>query len=280
MGLSLNQISASLPAALLLLWGLALLITVIGFHRVVYFVSTGYAFSITAMAVLTTLLLRQSLTWASLLQNLLLIVWGLRLGIYLVRREFQPSYRKELQSVHERGAGLTGGRKVLVWVGVSLLYVAMFSPSLFGLTMVPVAPPALTLITQALGALLMIGGLALEALADKQKSAFKARQPGRFCNTGLYRRVRCPNYLGEITFWLGNWVMGLTFYLSPTMWLMSLIGFVCIVLIMIGSTKRLERAQNQRYGQQPDFQAYSHTVPILFPFVPIYTLQNVRVYLE
>jgi steroid 5-alpha reductase family enzyme len=165
-------------------------------------------------------------------------------------------------------------------VGVSLLYVAMFSPSLFGLTLVPVAPPALTLITQALGASLMIGGLVLEALADKQKSAFKAEQPGRFCNTGLYRRVRCPNYLGEITFWLGNWVMGLTFYLSPLMWLMSLIGFVCIVLIMIGSTKRLERAQNQRYGQQPDFQAYSHTVPILFPFVPIYTLQNVRVYLE
>ena len=61
---SLTQNAVTLPAALLLLWGLALLITVVGFYRVVYFVSTGYAFSITAMAVLTTLLLRQSLTWA------------------------------------------------------------------------------------------------------------------------------------------------------------------------------------------------------------------------
>ncbi len=91
---SLTQNAVTLPTALLLLWGLALLITAVGFYRVVYFVSTGYAFSIMAMAVLTTLLLRQSLTWAALLQNLLLIVWGLRLGISLIRREFQPSYRK------------------------------------------------------------------------------------------------------------------------------------------------------------------------------------------
>jgi hypothetical protein len=49
---------------------------------------------------------------------------------------------------------------------------------------------------------------------------------------------------------------------------------------MMGSTKRLERAQYDRYGQAPEYQKYIQTVPVLFPFIPIYTLKNIRVYLE
>ena len=49
---------------------------------------------------------------------------------------------------------------------------------------------------------------------------------------------------------------------------------------MMGSTKRLEKQQDGRYGQQPAYQEYVRSVPVLFPFVPIYSLKNVRVYLE
>jgi hypothetical protein len=58
------------------------------------------------------------------------------------------------------------------------------------------------------------------------------------------------------------------------------VGTVCIVLIMMGSAKRLERSQAERYGNLPAYNEYIRTVPVLFPFVPIYTLRNVRVYLE
>ena len=60
----------------------------------------------------------------------------------------------------------------------------------------------------------------------------------------------------------------------------ALIGLVCIVLIMMGSTKRLEKQQDGRYGEQLAYQKYAQSVPVLFPFVPIYSLKNVRVYLE
>ena len=83
----------NLNAILALLLGLALLISSLGFVRVVYFVSIGYAFSIVAMAIVTPILLRQNLTWTATAQNLLLSLWGLRLGIYLVRRESATSYR-------------------------------------------------------------------------------------------------------------------------------------------------------------------------------------------
>jgi steroid 5-alpha reductase family enzyme len=74
--------------------------------------------------------------------------------------------------------------------------------------------------------------------------------------------------------------MGIVFYDSLLKWIVSLIGIICIVLIMMGSTKRLEHAQDERYGRQPEYQKYVRAVPVLFPFVPVYTLKNIRVYLE
>jgi steroid 5-alpha reductase family enzyme len=97
---------------------------------------------------------------------------------------------------------------------------------------------------------------------------------------GLYQWVRCPNYLGEIIFWLGNWVAAFGAYTSWLRWGVSLIGLTCIILIMMGSTKRLEQKQKNRYGSLPEFQEYIESVPVLFPFVPVYSLERIRVYLE
>ena len=265
---------------MLLLFGLALVISSIGFYRVVYFISIGYAFSIVAMGIITPVRHLESLTWPLALQNIFLVLWGIRLGVYLVQREVRESYRKELKNIHQRTAGMSWMIKVLIWVSVSLLYVLMFSPSLFGLIALPGSSSRIYDLTQIAGLLLMGGGLVLEALSDKQKSDFKAKFPEKYCNVGLYRWVRCPNYLGEIIFWLGNWVMGIMIYDTPLRWVAGLIGIVCIVLIMMGSTKRLENTQDERYGDQPEYQNYIRTVPVLFPFVPVYSLKNVRVYLE
>jgi steroid 5-alpha reductase family enzyme len=276
----LLQESATIPNLTPWLFGLALLISASGFYRTVYFVSIGYAFSIAAMAVTTLLVFRRDLTWFNLLQNVFLAVYGLRLGTYLLRREAKSSFSKERESITQRTANLTFGRKIPMWIGVSLLYVLMFSPSLFSLTGTPRVPAPAATVLQLLGLALMFGGLGVEALADAQKSNFKAQNPRQYCDVGLYRWVRCPNYLGEIMLWLGNWVLGFVFYTSVLQWIASLAGLVCIVLIMMGSTKRLEQAQDERYGAQPAYQAYTRTVPVLFPFVPIYSLKRVRVFLE
>ena len=278
-GLLRDQL-VSIPSETIMLFGVALLMSGRGFYQTVHFISTGYGFSIAGMALLSMFIFRQNLAWYSLLHLMLLATYGLRLGIYLVRREFQPSYRKELKSVQERSSGISFMQNVLIWIGVSILYVLMFSPALFSLVNPPMRLSPLAVISQVVGLLFMTGGLAIETLADQQKSAFKAKFPNQFCNIGLYGWVRCPNYLGEILFWIGNWVMGLIFYTSILRWIAGLVGLICIVLIMIGSTKRLERAQFDRYDLLPEYQKYIQTVPVLFPFVPVYTLKNVRVYLE
>ena len=269
----------SIPSLIFVLLGAALLVSSIGFYRTVLFISVGYAFSITAMTVITVIAYNSSLTLVSILQNLLLFLWSVRLGVYLIRREVLPSFSGQKQRNAEQSARATRKVQFAIWISVSLLYVAMFSPSLFLLAS-PVDATPIAKIVQLVGLVIMAGGLILEAAADQQKSNFKAKFPKSFCNVGFYRWMRCPNYLGEILFWVGNWVITVPFYTSALQWVLSFIGLVCIVLIMLGSTKRLESSQQERYGTLPEFQTYISTVPVLLPFVPVYTLKNIRVYLE
>jgi len=259
-----------------LLIGLSLLVTALGFRNQVHFVSVGYAFTIVVLALAVLILFATNLTGFSFLHNALLILWGLRLGLFLLRRERAPSYQNAKDAVQQSYGKARLPVKFAIWISVSVLYVLMFSPSLFNSTRaVDNSLPAL--VWQGLGLLVMLVGLGLEILADQQKSAHKLKNPDGFCDTGLYGWVRCPNYLGEIVFWSGSWMMGIPFFLTPLGWIAGLAGQICILLIMVGSTKRLEGNQLKRYGHLEAYQAYIRRVPILLPFLPIYTLKNVRV---
>jgi len=97
--------------------------------------------------------------------------------------------------------------------------------------------------------------------------------------TGVFSWVRYPNYLGEMLFWLGNFIACLPVRAGWGSWLLAAIGLVCIELIMLGSTRRLELKQAQRYGSDPQFEQYIQTTPVLFPFVPLYSVKRLRVYL-
>ena len=61
--------------------------------------------------------------------------------------------------------------------------------------------------------------------------------------------------------------------------MVSAIGLVSIQLIMVGSTRRLELKQDARYGDREDYRTYVHTVPVLFPFVHVFSLKNAKLYL-
>ncbi len=262
------------------LFGLTLLITALGFWRLTYFVSVGYAFSIVGMALVVVLIFHQREGVMPLMHNLLLVLWGVRLGVFLFQRERQSSFQRTARTVKEQYGGVSLPRKFAIWLGVSVLYLLMFLPGLYQSAGFSIRTSAWAILTQAAGLLLMVAGIIIEGLADHQKSAFKRHAPQAFCNVGLYGWVRCPNYLGEILFWVGNWTMGILFYSTPVRWVASLVGLVCLVLVMLGSTRRLERSQARRYGDLPAYQAYVQRVPVLFPFVPVYTLQHIRVYLE
>ena len=63
-----------------------------------------------------------------------------------------------------------------------------------------------------LGALILLAGIAGEALADAQLKAFRAdpANKGRVCDVGLWRWSRHPNYFFEWFGWLAYPVIGIS----------------------------------------------------------------------
>ena len=161
------------------------------------------------------------------------------------------------------------GVKVAVWLSVVALYVCQVSPVFYRLDNAAAGGELWAYV----GAGIMLLALILESVADHEKSAAKKLRPDRFCDTGLYRMVRCPNYFAEILFWTGCIVSGIG-ALTGWQWAVAAVGYLCIVYIMFGGARRLEIRQNKRYGADSAYQAYVARVPIIIPLIPLYTVEK------
>lgn len=189
-------------------------------------------------------------------------------------REKNPAYAKELAAVEVRTANVKREQKGAIWLGVAVLYTLLTWPA--WLAAAAQAQDAST-VSVPLGVLVMAAGLGVEAVADWQKSSFKAAQPQRYCDIGLYQLVRYPNYFGEIVFWFGVFLAGISAYVGILTWILALVALIYIVLLMVGAARNLEIKQDERYGGEDAYQNYVKTVPVLFPRVPLYTLRNIKI---
>jgi len=257
-----------------LAFAVCLLVAAPGFRRVYYFVSLCYAGAIATQSMVFALVFYDTVGGWVALELLLLFGYGVRLGWFLAIRERNPAYAKELALAERRTSDLKLWLKIAIWLAVCLLFTLLFLPALLTLSLQaqgvwPVSTP--------LGVMIMAVGLAVESLADWQKYQYKAQHPSHYCDTGLYRAMRCPNYFGEMLFWFGVWFAGLSAYGSGWAWALSALGLLYIEALMTAAASGLERKQDERYGDRADYQDYVRTVPILFPWVPLYTLRKLRI---
>ena len=258
------------PLSFWLMLGICLLVSAIGFKNYVWFISLGYGFSIAGEGLLMLLLFSRELTAGTLLCCLLLIAYGLRLGGYLAIRERRSaSYMKKMEGEIKDGKTIPFGVKVSIWITCAGLYVTQAVPVFYRLS----NGTGSDLFTW-IGSAVMAFGLIFESAADLQKNAAKNKNPRRFVDTGLYRIVRCPNYLGEMLFWTGVLISGFGALTGIGQWIMALIGYVGIIYVMFSGARRLEIRQNKNYGNDPEYQQYVKTVPILLPFIPLHTLEK------
>ena len=258
-----------LPFHFWLLFGICMLVSAIGFKNYVWFISLGYGFSIAAEGLAMLILYSKSLTLGTILCCVLFILYGLRLGGYLAIRELgSSSYKKNMKGEIKEGSTVPFGVKIAIWVTCALLYVTQISGVFYRMHNA-VQDNALVFV----GAAIMLLGVSLETAADIQKNNAKKINPRRFVDTGLYRIVRCPNYLGEMIFWTGVLIAGIG-AVSGWQWIVVAIGYIGIIFVMFSGARRLEIRQDKNYGNDPEYQKYVTTVPILLPFIPLYSVKK------
>ena len=258
-----------LPLNFWILFGICMLVSSIGFKNYVWFISLGYGFSIAAQGVAMLIMYGQGLTLGTIITCVLFILYGLRLGGYLAIREFGGSaYKKNMKGEIKDGKTVPFGVKVAIWTTCAVLYVTQVSGVFYRLL-----NAAQDNVFVFIGAAVMLMGVSLETAADIQKNNAKKINPRRFVDTGLYRIVRCPNYLGEMIFWTGVLLSGIG-AVSGWQWLVVVIGYIGIIFVMFSGARRLEIRQNKNYGKDPEYQKYVKTVPILLPFIPLYSVEK------
>ena len=230
------------PISLLWLFVAAMVISSIGFKNYVWFISLGYGFSIAGEGILMLILYGKTLQVDTVLCCALFVLYGLRLGGYLAIREAKSSsYKKNMTGEIKDGKTIPFGVKIAIWITCAALYVTQVSAVLYRLE-----NNSETNVWAYVGAAVMALGLVLETAADIQKNNAKKINPRRFVDTGLYRLVRCPNYLGEILMW---WGIGLSAFFAMDKNPVMLLGaFANTLLFLFISIPLAEGHQSRKEG--------------------------------
>lgn len=245
----------------------------VGFKRMLWFITVGYGLGIFtgALANLGIGIGISSLHWVFLLQSVIFIIYGLRLGLFLLLRETKnAAYRKYIGADKKEEKKTPVFVSIFMWIYCAFFYAGEISPVFFRMMNGDYDSVVLPLI----GCIISACGLFIEALADRQKSAQKAENPKMVATKGLYKYVRCANYFGEILMWTGVFVGGLDTFATTGQWIYAVISYVMIVFIMVDGAKRTEARQTKSYGSLPEYREYAAKTPVILPFLPIYHLNK------
>ena len=63
---------------------------------------------------------------------------------------------------------------------------------------------------------------------------------------------------------------------SVGQWILAAVGYVGIIFVLFSGARRLELRQNKNYGEDPEYLAYVKRVPILLPFIPLYSVAKYK----
>lgn len=168
----------------------AALITTAGFYKFVYFLSTGYAFSIVGLSLAMIIGFWPTLTFLALILLLFIALYATRLGIFLVIREYKSgAYRVVFDEASSGYANIPFFVKIIIWIFCSVLYVMQVSPVFFRLHK---KLQDFYVGWLCAGILLVAGGLLIQAIADKQKNRAKKENPKMFCNVDFLKQCVVP----------------------------------------------------------------------------------------
>jgi steroid 5-alpha reductase family enzyme len=186
-------------------------------------------------------------------------VWGMRLSVYLTRRNWGrgEDYRyAEMRARH-------GAR----FPFVSLFTVFLLQAVLLWLIAFPLLvagrAPAADLPLLILGTVVWAIGFVVEVTADAQLARFRAQSSSRGpLDRGLWRYSRHPNYFGEAVLWWGIWLVAAA---SAGAWTVFSPVLITFLLVRVSGVALLEKRLRT---SRPGWEEYAARTSAFVPRPP------------
>lgn len=197
-----------------------------------------------------------------LLITTLITLWGLRLSLFLMWRNWghgEDRRYRAMRTYHGDRFWYTSLGTVFLLQGVVLWFVSL--PIQVVIALDRAAPLGWL---DAVGACIWTVGFYFEAVGDWQLSAFQAdpTNAGRVMDRGLWRLTRHPNYFGDFCVWWGIYLIATAGGAGSTIGSPILMSFL---LMRVSGVTLLEASITER---RPEYAAYRSRTNAFFPGPP------------
>ena len=207
-----------------------------------------------------TVMRAQALTPRAIVILVLTALWAERLGSHLLHRWRNFAHEDRRYTEMRAGGGFWWKSLFRVfWLQAAILWIVSWP--LQAAIRHGESPLGLF---DYLGALAALGGILIEAIADRQLTRFKNDPANRerVLDTGLWAWSRHPNYFGNATMWWGFWLIALS---AGAWWTVFAPVLMTFFLLRVSGVSLLERDIAER---RPDYVDYIRRTSTFIPWPP------------
>ncbi len=189
---------------------------------------------------------------------IMIILWSLRLGIFLFIRIKKIKKDRRFDGIRENFF-----RFFQFWLlqGITV-WVILLPPLIFFSSEIKVS------LLSWLGLAIWFIGLTIETISDLQKYQFnKHNKEDKWISTGLWKYSRHPNYFGEILCWIGVYLFTFSSLTSiQKIFALNSPIFITILLLFVTGIPKLENYANKKWGKLKEYKEYKRKTSILIPW--------------
>jgi steroid 5-alpha reductase family enzyme len=196
-----------------------------------------------------------------LLLMVLTTIWGLRLSLYILYRNWGKSEDFRYQVWRKEAGAAWWWRSffkvfllqgILMWIISAPLLAAQFRS----------APDRLTVL-DFIGAAVWVIGFFFEAVGDLQLAIFKANpaNKGKVMDRGVWRLTRHPNYFGDSAQWWGYYLIAAS---AGGWWTVFSPVIMTLFLLRVSGVTLLEKTLESR----PGYKEYIESTSAFIPWFP------------
>lgn len=204
---------------------------------------------------MVTLWLSEDFSFPKIIGSLMVIVWSLRLGVYLTYRIMIWGEDNRFDTMRANFWKFLGfWIYQILWVFLTSLPLTYFNS---------LDSSAEISVIASVGILMFAIGFIIETWADYTKFNHK-RYGEKWCTAGLWKYSRHPNYFGNILLWFGIFVFCYTN--GSPLW--TIIGplWTTFLLVFVSGLPFVEASADAKYGDDPDYIEYKTKTSILIPW--------------